>query len=164
MRYDDEKPSASLRMQVALLRVLSWSNGLEAWLSLMALCWSMSILFFPSFLLKAWRDDTAWPITPLHLCYVLAISGAAGMLGLRNHSRWLRMQTSVIGFMCWGLLAVYDVIVPPLPLAQACTIHSLFALAELSVYMRVLIGFDKRENQLERMVARPHHHPTDEDA
>lgn len=162
MRYDDERPSASLRMQVGLLRILSWSNGLEAWLSLMAFCWSMSIMVWPSFLLTAWHQNDSWPITPMHLCYVLALSGLAGMFGLRHHSRFVRMQTSVVAFMAWALLAVYDVIVPPLPLAQACTVHGLFALAELSVYMRVLIGFDRRENQLERMIARPTDAPSED--
>jgi hypothetical protein len=153
---DSETPGPAFWLQVRLLRLLGWSNGLEGWLSLMATCWGLSLLVYPSYWTQTWSAyRSEWPITPIHMAWVLTISGALGLGSMKTRSRHWRMQTSVLAFIAWACLAVYDLAVPPLPLVQAFVMHSLIAIAELGVYVRILIGFDSKTSQLASYIERP---------
>lgn len=154
-RHSDT-PGLTFWLQVRMLRLLGWSHGLEGWLSLMALCWGASLLVYPSFWTTTWSTyRSEFPVTPIHLAWLLSLSGAVGLIGIKAGKRVWRMQTSVIAFIAWACLSVYDLVVPPLPFVQAFVMHSLIAGAELGVYVRILIGFDQRENQLGRYINRP---------
>ncbi len=139
---------------MGMLRLLGWVNGLEGWLSLTALTFGLAMLLSPD-----WWDSaelSGWPITPLDIATVLFCTGLCGAMGLRIRWRWLRMQSSIIAFMAWGLLAVYDTIVlPHHAITQDAMLHAMLALGELAVYVRVLVGLDLRSNQLAGLVRQP---------
>lgn len=143
---------ASFRLQVSALKVLGWANGLEGWLTMLGIAWSAVVLLIPGSWETAMVTAPGWPLPPPHLALVLLVSSLFSLVSLRQRWRAGRMQTSIIAFLVWGLMASYDLFIPLVPAYQDFTIHGLAAIGELGVYVRILIGFDQRANQLANLV------------
>lgn len=143
---------ASFRLQVGALKLLGWANGLEGWLTALAIAWSSVMLLVPMSWETALITAVDWPLPPTHLALVLLVSSIFSLIALRQRWRTGRMQTSLIAFLIWGLLGIYDLTIPPKPAYQDATTHLMAAVGELAVYVRILIGFDQRPNQLATLV------------
>lgn len=131
------------RVVLALVRVLAWRNGLEGFMSALAILWGISALSFPAY----WSQSCAggmrtWSITPGYLGWTLVLTGLIGVASLAGKWRYLRMQSSVVAFIVWGLMAVWSFQSPPVPVADDVAVYSAFAVAELVIYVRILTGLD----------------------
>lgn len=135
-----------------MIKLLGWSHGLEFWLTLLAGAWGASALAFPDWWNTLWSQAEGWPLSPRSIAMVLITSSVGGFVSLWRGWRWMRMQSSILAFVAWGMLAVYDVRIPPVSMTQSAVTHSLLSLAELCVYVRILIGLDQRGNQLGSIV------------
>lgn len=130
------------RVILSAVRVLAWRNGLEAFLSVLALLWGISSLLAPPYLaLTCAVNAGARNVAPAVIGYVLILTGGCGLIALVTRLRYVRMQSSVVAFIVWGLLAVWSY-QEAVPVLNAAAIYSAFAVAELTVYVRILVGFD----------------------
>lgn len=128
---------------ITVIRMLAWRNGLEGFLSMVGLLWGASALAFPDYWALACAGGMqAWVLTPPYLGWVLIITGTSGILSLALKWRYLRMQSSVVAFIVWGLMAVWSFQIPAFPVADDVAIYSAFATAELVIYVRILAGLD----------------------
>ena len=128
---------------VASVRLLAWRNGLESFLSYIGVLWGLSVLAFPHTWGATYSTNVAgWQVAPPRLAWVLLLTGLLGALSLVMHWRYLRMQSSVVAFIAWGLMAVWSYQALPAPLINDVAIYSAFAVAELAIYVRILAGLD----------------------
>lgn len=131
------------RFALLAVRLLAWRNGLEGFTSLTGMAWGFAALAFPAYWSMPCAGSMhAWLLTPALLGWLLVGTGALGMASLFGQWRVLRMQTSVMAFMVWGLMAVWSYQVPTVPVADDIAVYSAFAMAELMIYVRILVGLD----------------------
>lgn len=133
-----------IRAVVQILRFLAWSNGLESFLSFLAVAYATGFWVFPAH--PAFAD--AYPLAE-RVSVALAATGAAGILATNVHWRWLRLGTSAAAFGCWGLLAVGALAGnADMPQRASLTLAAL-SFAELLVFVRIHIGMDGMADTIE---------------
>jgi hypothetical protein len=142
------------RIALWSVRFLSWQRGLEGFMCLLGIAWGAGILFSGDYM-QSGCAAVARPvfIAPESLAMVMLVNCIGGVIGMNLHSSYMRMQTSVISFIVWGLRAVLTTQTNPRPW-HALLIFVCFACAELSIYVRIYAGLDKRENQITKRVLR----------
>lgn len=127
-----------------LLRFLAWSNGLESFLSFLAIAYSVSFWVFPVH--PAFAD--AYPLAQ-RVSLAMAITGLAGIIATNTNWRWLRMGTSVAAFGCWALLAIGALGGNADMPQRACLTLFTIAVAELLVFVRIHMGVDRMADTIE---------------
>jgi hypothetical protein len=84
---------------------------------------------------------------PEFLSGALLVGGILGYLGAKYHWTWGRRLTSLIRFVCWGLMVVVFMSMDPIATpGVAC--YSAFAIGELMSYVNHVIGLDENEPPL----------------
>lgn len=129
------------------VRFLSWQRGLEGFMCIVGVAWSVGMLVSPDTLAQSFPSPERFAMSSQILACILLSSCLIGYVAMAQDVRFIRKQTSVFAFVCWGLRAVFVLKVHPHPW-HIFAIYACFALAELSIYLRIHAGLDLRENQI----------------
>jgi hypothetical protein len=141
------------RVAVWGVRFLSWQRGLEGFMCILGISWAVGLLVSGDYIQTSCALPQSKFIPPSSIAVIMLISCTVGFLGMLHRSSYLRMQTSVIAFMAWGMRVVlaFEATVRPW---HVIAMYTCFSLAELSIYVRILTGLDRRENQITKRAKR----------
>lgn len=127
----------AVRISLALVRFLAYTNGLEAFTALAAFAWAIGLLL------------SGPAIAPLIIFAAIAIVPAAIASIVAQACGWRRVRqlTSLIAFNAWGLTAYHILHTEPEGFALAGGLYIALALGELTIYVRILVALDDRAKQ-----------------
>lgn len=146
----DLKLTLTERLALMCVRFLSWQRGLEGFMCLIGIMWSLGILASGNYFATGCGIPQVSFMSPDILAMIVMVSCGIGFIGMQFRSSYLRMQTSIITSIAWGLRAVMAAEAPNTPW-QGVSLYGCFALAELCIYIRIYTGLDKRENQISKV-------------
>lgn len=134
----------TVRISFQAVRFLAWSNGLESFLSVLALAYVFGFWLFgphPAFAL-------AYPLAE-QVSWVLLATGSFGIIGLNAEWRPLRMGSSVMAFMAWGLLAAAGLAGGADIMPRSSIFLAALSLAELMVFVRLHLHIEDMRDTIE---------------
>lgn len=131
------------RAAVAALRLLAWSNGLEAAMSVIATAFAVGTLIYP-----AQFFGFRYPLA-VQLSLVLVPTSLLATLALNLRWRWLRIATSITAFMVWGLLAFGSLAAFADVGQRHGLMFAVFSAIELSIFVRLHLHMEELRDTLD---------------
>lgn len=135
------------RAALAALRLLAWSNGLEAGMALIALAFAAGALLYPPALGLVGRFELA-----PKLAVVMIATASVSLLSMHVGWRIGRMATSLVAFIGWGLLAVAALGELADVAQRTGLLFAAFAALELGVFVRLKLHMDTLRDTIEAAV------------
>ncbi|MGD9643826.1 MAG: hypothetical protein AB7V08_13940 [Elusimicrobiales bacterium] len=126
-----------MRISLALVRFLAYTNGLEAFTALAAFAWAIGLLLS--------GPAIATPI--IFAALALVPAAITSLLAQACGWRRIRQLTSLVAFYAWGLTAWHILRTEPEGFALAGGLYIALSLGELTIYVRILVSLDDRAKQ-----------------